>query len=200
MRPCGANYENQCSSKWVAHGGRLRGTCKEGLGVKVPWVPWHSEQQHTALSVAIQPVAIHHQTCRQVADGPLIPPYHALKPPGIKAGFPQSNLMTRLSILLHINRLKWKTSSCLGWTWSERLLNIVWLMHSQPSHWNRLSAYSAVSICTHVWRYVVGFHSKMWVLIDWYFHYGCRVVWRLLICLRVLQVYGDCSRAKRKAE
>lgn len=88
MRPCGANYENQCSSKWVAHGGGLRGTCKEGLGVEVPWVPWHTEQQHTALTVAVQPTAIHHRTCRQVTDGPCIPTRPALTPPGIKAGFP----------------------------------------------------------------------------------------------------------------
>lgn len=38
------------------------------------------------------------------------------------------------------------------------------------------------------------------LLIDWYFHYGCRVVRRMLICLGVLQVYDDCSRARRKAE
>lgn len=36
MRPCGANYENQCSSKWGAHGGGLRGTCEEEPGVEVP--------------------------------------------------------------------------------------------------------------------------------------------------------------------
>lgn len=111
MRPCGANYENQCSSKWVAHGGGLRGTCKEGLGVEVPWVPWHSEQQHTALTVAVQPTAIHHQTCRQVADGPHIPPYHALQPPGIKAGSPQSILMSRLSVLWHVN---WQSRKSLA--------------------------------------------------------------------------------------
>lgn len=103
MRPCGANYENQCSSKWVAHSGGLRGTCKEGLGVEVPWVPWHTKQQHTALTVAIQPTAIYHRTCRQVTDGPRIPTCPALPPPGIKAGFPQSILMSRLSVLWHVN-------------------------------------------------------------------------------------------------
>lgn len=106
MRPCGANYENQCSSKWVAHGGGLRGTCKEGLGVEVPWVPWHTEQQHTAPTVAVQPTAIHHRTCRQVADGPHIPACPALPPPGITVGFPQSVLIPRLSVLLHVNTQK----------------------------------------------------------------------------------------------
>ncbi len=112
MRPCGANYENQCSSKWVAHGGGLRGTCKEGLGVEVPWMPWHTEQQHTALNVAVQPTAIHHRTCRQVADGPHIPACTALLPPGIKAGFPQSILVSRLSVLLHINKQQGRRSQC----------------------------------------------------------------------------------------
>lgn len=42
--------------------------------------------------------------------------------------------------------------------------------------------------------------ADMRLLIDWYFHYGCRVVWRMLICLGVLQVCDDCSGARRKGE
>lgn len=68
----------------------------------------------------------------------------------------------------------------------------------------QVDALSTVSTCpfsqSQSLEICVRFHSVARLLIDWYFHYGCRVVWRMLICLGVLQVCDDCSRARRKAE
>lgn len=122
----------------------------------------------------------------------------SLKPPGFTVGFPQSILMFRLSLLLDIGRLQSRGSRyrCFRWTWS---VQFHWYTagHKAETGWALSLQFS---ICMHVFRDVVGFHSIIWVLIDWYFHYGCRVAWRLLICSRVLQVYVDCSGARRKAE
>lgn len=114
MRPCGANYETQCSSKWVAHGGGRRGTCEEGLGAKGLWEPWHTEQQHTALTV--RSTAIHHRTCRQVADGPRIPACPALLlPPGIKPGFPPKHRNVHLICFIAGQQSKCQYSRASGW-------------------------------------------------------------------------------------
>lgn len=137
--------------------------------------------------------------------GPHVPACLALVPPGIKAGFSQSILISRWSVLLHVSRQQGRRRSQGSVSSGGRAQRSKALKYCSTDivpaiKLNGLSAYSAVSICMQVWRYVVGFHSVIWVLIDWYFHYGCRVAWRLLICLGVLQVYGDCSRARRKAE
>lgn len=60
-------------------------------------------------------------------------------------------------------------------------------------HCKHTSVSESLEIC-------VGVSQRSALLIDWYFHYGCRVVRRMLICLGVLQVYDDCRRARRKAE
>lgn len=61
MRPRGANYENQCSSKWVAHGGGLRGTCEEEPGLQVPPKPRTASSNARLWLCPSGP-----QTCRQV--------------------------------------------------------------------------------------------------------------------------------------
>lgn len=139
--------------------GLLQGTCKEGLGVEVPWVPWHSEQQHTALTVTVQPTAIHHRTCRQVADGLHIPACPAPPPPGIKAGIPKSILMPKSSLLLHVNRHNGGVKNSVQW-----LLNIACfdvLPATKPEQVERLFCsyylYAGLEICGRISQHNMGF-------------------------------------------
>lgn len=179
MRPCGANYENQCSSKWVAHGGGLRGTCEEEPGVEVPpkATAWRATRGADCVRLAYS-----YTSAQRPADKSRI---NANTLPGGGRGFSWSPPAPPqyLNDLSDVNRRQMRKSQRGG------------AAGGCTQHCKHTSIFR-VRVC----RYVLGFHSVARLLIDWYFHYGHRVVWRMLICLGVLQVYNDCSGARRKAK
>lgn len=174
MRPCGANYENQCSSKWVAHGGGLRGTCEEELGVEVP-PKAAARRAATRGSECVRP-AHSYKSTEQPADRSHIStetlPGRGFPDPPPKYPNDPSDVNRRQM------RKSQRGGAAGGCT-----------QHCKHTSVSRES----LEICVRV-------SQRSALLIDWYFHYGCRVVRRMLICLGVLHVYNDCSRARRKAE
>lgn len=120
-------------------------------------MPWHTEQQHTALTVAVQPTAIHHRTCRQVTDGPHVPAYPALLPLGIKARVPQSILISRLSVLLHVNRQQSRKSQCRGASGGCAQRRKYTLPDLKLKQTERIYLYAGLEICGRISQHNMGF-------------------------------------------
>lgn len=149
---------------------------RRNWGLKCPPKLQHGEQ-HEALTASIWPTATHPQSDLQTSHALMQTPFLE-----VEEVFPEAppQYLNDLSDVYRRQMRKSQRGGAAGGC----------TQHCKHT-----------SICrVRVCRYVLGFHSVARLLIDWYFHYGHRVVWRMLICLGVLQVYNDCSGARRKGK